>query len=134
MDIVLDILQAVAEANPGNQFAQSILFQYREKGGLSKKQLVGLMGKAQKLPGIPSSKLATLEAIILKKAEKSRSPLPETAPLFVKDPLAGALISDLLSRYPGHKRVLFLQSKYENNETLTPAEMADLQRFSKILK
>lgn len=134
VDIVLDILKAVATANPGNSFAQSILHQYQEKGGLSKKQLQGLLGKAGKIPEIPASKLATLEAIILKKGEKTRSALPEPAPLFRKDPEAGALIRDILSRYPGHKRVLFLRSKYENNEPLTPAEMADLQRFSKILR
>lgn len=134
VDIILDLLQAVAAACPQNSFAQSILHQYQERGGLSKKQLQGLYGKAQKIPGISPAKLATLEAILLKKPEKTRSALPENKPLFEKDPLTGTLIRDILSRYPGHKRVLFLQSKYENNEPLTTAELADLQRFSKILK
>ena len=42
VDIVLDLLKEVATANPANSFAQSILVQYQERGGLSKKQLQGL--------------------------------------------------------------------------------------------
>ena len=72
VDIVLDVLKAVAEAQPHSEFAQSILRQYQERGGLSKKQLEGLYGKAQKIKSIPPGKLATLEAIILKKHTKSR--------------------------------------------------------------
>lgn len=133
VDIVLDILRAVAEANPGNQFAQSILLQYQERGGLSKKQLEGLLGKAQKLKDIPPARLATLEAIILKKHEKTRSPLPPATPLYQKDEETGRLIQQILAKYPGHRQVLFLQSKYLNNEPLSTTEMADLQRISKIL-
>ena len=49
VDIVMDLLKEVAAANPGNSFAQSILIQYQERGGLSKKQLQGLYGKAERL-------------------------------------------------------------------------------------
>lgn len=134
VDVVLDILQAVAAAYPGNQFAQSILVQYQERGGLSKKQLEGLYGKAQKVTDIPAHKLATLEAIILRKKEKTKSALPEATPLYTKDEGTGAMIEAILAQYPGHKRVQFLQAKYSNNEPLSPAELADLQRFHKLLK
>lgn len=133
VDIVLDILQAVAEAEPGNSFAQSILHQYKERGGLSKKQLQGLYGKAQKIKTIPVSKLATLEAIILRKPVKEKSALPATAPLYTKDENVGAMIDAILEKYPQHKRVLFLRSKYDNNETLTTAETGELQKFMKLL-
>lgn len=134
VDIVLDILQAVAAAQPGNTFTQSILHQYQERGGLSKKQLQGLYGKAQQVKTIPVNKLATLEAIILKKHAKERSALPAVTPLYEKDEKTGKVISDILSKYPNHKRVLFLRSKYDNNEILTTAEMTELEKFSKLLK
>lgn len=135
MDIVLDILKEVAAAFPENVFAQSILIQYQERGGLSKKQLQGLYGKAQKVKSIPVAKLATLEAIILKKPLKEKAPAPKTTgPLYQKDEETGKMIETLLTKYPQHKRVLYLQSKYLNNETLSLPEKAELQKFSKLSK
>jgi 3-hydroxyacyl-CoA dehydrogenase len=134
VDIVLDILKAVAEAQPHSEFVKSILHQYIERGGLSKKQLQGLYGKAQKVDSISTAKLATLEAIILKKHTRNKSPLPEPKPLFQKDATTGQLIQDILAKYPNHKRVLFLRSKYENNEPITLLEKEELQKFSKLLK
>ena len=72
VDIVLDILKAVLDAQPLSSFTQSLLHQYQERGGLSKKQLQGLYGKASKINSIPPNKLATLEAIILKKHTKEK--------------------------------------------------------------
>ena len=133
VDIVLDILKAVLEARPDSSFTQSLLHQYQERGGLSKKQLQGLFSKAQKISSIPPGKLATLEAIILKRPNRERSNLPVTTPLYEKDEANGKLISDILQKYPEHKRVLFLRSKYENNEILTPAEISELQKFARLL-
>lgn len=134
VDIVLDILKAVLEAQPDSGFTQSLLHQYQERGGLSKKQLQGLFSKAQKIDSIPPGKLATLEAIILKRPNREKSTLPATTPLYEKDEANGKLISDILQKYPEHKRVLFLQSKYENNEILTPMEISELQKFARLLK
>jgi hypothetical protein len=134
VDIVLDILKAVAAARPADTFAQSILMQYQERGGLSKKQLEGLYGKASRIDTIMPNKLATLEAIILKKNSRERSSLPETKPLYEKDEATGKQIDMILEKYPQHKRVLFFQSKYDNNEPLSPSELTELQRFSKLLK
>ncbi len=134
VDIVLDILKAVAEAQPQSEFAQSILRQYQERGGLSKKQLEGLYGKAQKIKSIPPGKLATLEAIILKKHTKSRSELPAVTPLYQKDTATGELIESILKQFPSHKRVLYLKSKYDNNEVLSPTEISELKKFAAILK
>jgi len=134
VDIVKDLLEAVLLAQPESSFVQSLLYQYLERGGLSKKQLQGLYGKASKIDSIPPGKLATLEAIILKRPTRYKSALPETAPLYTKDETAGKMIETILSKYPQHKRVLFLQSKYDNNEVLTPPELAELQKFVKLLK
>lgn len=134
VDIVLDILKAVAEARPDSSFIKSLLFQYQERGGLSKKQLEGLYHKSTKVDTIPESKLTTLEAIIKKKPTRFKSAPPPPTPLYVKDETSGKLIEGILSRYPQHKRVLFLKAKYDNNETLSGAELTELQKFSKLLK
>ena len=125
VDIVLDILKAVMEAQPHSTFTQSLHHQYLERGGLSKKQLEGLYGKASKIGTIPQGKLATLEAIILRKHSKHKSELPPPTPLYIKDESTGKLISAILEKYPAHKRVLFLKSKYDNNELLSISESGE---------
>jgi hypothetical protein len=132
VDIVLDILKAVLEAQPLSSFTQSLLHQYQERGGLSKKQLQGLYGKAQKVNSIPVGKLATLEAIILKRPTRDKSPLPLSEPLYVKDEEAGKMIESILKKYPQHKRVLFFKSKYDNNEVLPANDMTELKKFYKL--
>ena len=134
VDIILDILNAVLEAQPLSLFTQSLLRQYQERGGLSKKQLEGLFGKAAKIKAIPAGKLATLEAIILKRPTRDKSALPATEPMYKKDEAAGKMIDSILAKYPEHKRVLFLKVKYDNNEVLTPADIDELKKFSKLIK
>lgn len=133
VDIVKDILEAVLEAKPASTFVQSLLLQYRERGGLSKKQLQGLYDKADKLRIIPQHKMATLEAIIRKKPTKTKSDLPGATPLYSKDEETGKKIDTILAKYPQHKRVLFFKAKYDNNEPLTSTESAELTKFFKML-
>jgi hypothetical protein len=134
VDIVLDILKAVMEAQPMSSFTQSLYRQYIERGGLSKKQLEGLYNKAMKVKTIPPNKMATLEAIILRKHSKQKSELPPNTPLYEKDEETGKIIKKLLSKYPTHKRLLFLQAKYENSEILLPTELSEISKFLKVLK
>lgn len=134
VDIVLDILKAVLQAQPLSSFTQSLLYQYQERGGLSKKQLEGLYSKATKVKDIPPGKLATLEAIILRKHSKHKSELPAATPLYVKDEETGKMIEIILAKYPQHKRVLFFKSKYDNNEIFSAADKMELQKFNKLLK
>lgn len=134
VDVIKEILEAVIAAKPHSVFVNSLLKQYIERGGLSKKQLQGLHGHASKITEIPAARLATLEAIILKKPTRYRSAeLPSGEPLFTKDEVTGTMIHAILEKYPQHKRVLFFQSKYDNNEVFTPAEQAELNKFSKLL-
>ena len=132
VDIVLDILKAVLAAQPLSSFTQSLLYQYQERGGLSRKQMEGLFNKASKIQNIPTNKLATLNAIILKKPQRYKSEIPETKPLYSKDEETGKIIDDILVKYPLHKRVLFLKSKYENNEVLSATELAEIQKFKNL--
>ncbi len=133
VDVISDILKLTLDANPGSEFIQSLIHQYAERGGLSKKQLQGLYGKARNVSTIPPNKLATLEAVILKKPTKYKSVIPPAAPLYTKNEQTGKLISEILAKYPAHKRVLFIQARFENNEPLTPSEISELERFHKLL-
>ena len=133
VDIVLDILKAVLEAQPLSSFTQSLLLQYQERGGLSKKQLEGLYSKATKIKAIPPGKLATLEAIILRKHSKHKSELPAITPLYHKDEEIGKMIEAIVEKYPQHKRVLFFKAKYDNNEVLSGVEKTELQKFCRLL-
>ena len=134
VDVIRDLLNAVLAEQPASTFVQSLLHQYEERGGLSKKQLQGLYDKASRIKTIPSNKLATLEAVILKKPAKYRSALPEIKPLYTKDEVTGKMIGAILAKYPQHKQVLFFKSKYDNNEPLSATEAAQLEKFNKLLK
>jgi hypothetical protein len=133
VDIVMDVLNTVLAVRPDAVFVQSLLQQYRERGGLSKKQLQGLYDKARKTGAVPDGKLATLEAIILKKHTKHRSELPANAPLFQKDENTEKLLTEILAGYPQHKGVLFLKAKFDKDIPFSTAEMAELQKFHKLL-
>lgn len=132
IDIVNEVLEACIIAYPVSSFIISLYKQYISRGWLTKKQLEGLYGKAQQIEELPPGKLAALEAMINKMPTRFKSEKPETnAPLYQKDASIGKLITAILAKYPQHKMVLFLQSKYENNEPLTSTELGDLKRFGK---
>lgn len=133
VDVVSDILSAALKAYPESEFVQSLSHQYLVHGSLSKRQLEGLFKKAERINGLAPNKLATLEAIILKRPKKYKSALPPSQPLYQKDELTGNLIEEILQKYPQHKRVLFFQSKYQNNQVLSATETSELEKFHKLL-
>jgi hypothetical protein len=133
VDVILDIMNAVLEANPNSVFTKSLWQQYQERGGLSKKQLQGLYGKASRLSSVPAHKLATLEAEILKRPTRYKSVKPPSTPLYQKDEKAGKMIETILAKYPQHKRVLFFKMKWDNNEPLSSTELSELEKFYKVL-
>lgn len=134
-DIVNEVLEDCILAYPVSSFIISLYKQYLQRGSLSKKQLQGLYGKASKIEGLSPGKLATLEALIHRMPTRLKSELPvqDNKPAPEKDEEAGVLISAILEQVPGHKRVLFLRTKYDNNETLSPTEIGDLKRIGKAL-
>lgn len=133
VDIISDILAAAIRAYPNSEFVQSLSHQYLVRGSLSKRQLEGLYKKAERIKDLPHNKLATLEAVILKRPKKYKSALPPSEPLYKKDEAVGKLIDDILQKYPQHKRVVFFQSKYKSNTPLSPAEHTELEKFHKLL-
>ena len=134
VDIVNEVLEACILAYPVSSFIISLYKQYLQRGSLSKKQLQGLYGKAQNIKDFSPGKLATLEALIMKMPTRFKSEPPPLAALYEKEESTGQQIDAILACYPQHKRVLFLKAKYDNNETLSSAEMADLKRFKQLLK
>ena len=133
VDIISEVLKASREAYPNSSFLQSLSVQYEERGGLSKKQLEGLYKKAERIRTIPPNWLATLEAEILKRPTRFKSTAPPPKPLYEKNEKTGGIIDAILKKYPQHKRVLFFQSKYQNNESLSAPELAELEKFQKLL-
>jgi disulfide oxidoreductase YuzD len=133
MDIVAYMLEAVLKAKPDDTFCKSIQMQYMERGGLSKKQLEGLQGKAQRIEGIHPGKLATLEAIIKKKHVTHRSTVTIVKIENEKDDAAEKMINEILEKYPAHKRVLLFKTKFLKDGNLALAEKAELEKFHKLL-
>ncbi len=134
VDIINDVLKETLLAYPASTFVESLYNQYQERGGLSKKQLEGLYQKALKANTISIAKLATLEAEILKRPTRYKSPLPPSKPMYTKDTATGELIAAILQKYPQHKRVLFFKIKYDNNDMLSATDIAEIERFHKLLK
>ena len=133
-DFINKLLEDCVLAYPVSSFIIGIYQQYQRRGWLTKRQLQGLYDKAAMINGMPPERLASLEALIKKMPDRFKSDLPEAKPLYEKDESIGEMISAILSKYPQHKRVLFLQSKYNNNEPLTSAETAEIARFKTVLK
>ena len=133
IDIIAYIIEAVLAAKPNDEFCKSISRQYMERGGLSKKQLEGLQGKAARIPGINPGRLATLEAIIKKKHVTHRSEATLMPVVKTNDDEAGRMITEILEKYPQHKRVLFFNTNYLKDGNLPLNEKEELLRFYKIL-
>jgi hypothetical protein len=133
IDIIADLLKAVLQVRPDDAFCKSLLHQYQERGGLSKKQLEGLLGKATKFTESAPGKLATLEAIILKKHSNHRSAPAITAPAEEQDETSPVLINEILQKYPAHKRVLLFKFKMDKREKLNQAEKDELNKFARLL-
>lgn len=132
VDIILKVLDAAHAARPDAAFISSLLQQYRERGGLSKKQLEGLHDKARKIEGFSTGLLATLQAIILKRPDRNKKDLP-LLPVEKKEETDTPLITAILEKYPGHKRVLYFKMKKEQREELNPLEKDELNKFVKLL-
>ncbi|MEP7164801.1 MAG: hypothetical protein ABI741_08905 [Ferruginibacter sp.] len=133
VDVILDVLKQAQEAYPGSTFINSLFQQYQDRGSLSKKQLEGLYSKASRIQTISPGKLATVQAIILKKHTNHRSTVSKPVVVEPTDTNTVQFIDEILSKYPQHKRVLFFKIKYDNKEALSPAEKTELERFHKLL-
>ncbi|RYD74788.1 MAG: hypothetical protein EOP53_17625 [Sphingobacteriales bacterium] len=133
VDVTLQILLAANNARPDAVFISSLLQQYRERGGLSKKQLEGLHSKASKIEGISVAHLATLQAIINKKQTRYKSEPSPVQPKETEEDNDAPMMEEILQKYPQHKRVLFFRLKMDKKERLTATEKEELKKFYKLL-
>jgi hypothetical protein len=133
MDIILDILRKSVTERPESPFLQSLYQQYRERGGLSKKQLEGLHSKLSKIEGFSAANLATLEAIIKKKPTRFKSDAPTTIVTPTHQDDETEAINLMLEKFPAHKRLLFFKAKLQNRERLSPADITEIEKFKKLL-
>ena len=132
IDVILKILTMANNLRPKAAFISSLLHQYRERGGLSKKQLEGLYSKSSKIEEIPVALLATLQAIILKKQTRHKSDLP-VKPTEPEVDVELPMIEKILEKYPEHKQVLFFKNKKFARQPLSATEKETLNRFYKML-
>jgi len=134
VDVILDVLLILTETYPDSTFIKSLLAQYRERGSLSRKQLQGLLSKGQKASSVPETKLSTIEAIILRMPVRDKTPPSATniPPEETKDSLVESQLNQILAIFPSHKRALYLKAKYDNGETISPAEKKELVQFEQI--
>jgi hypothetical protein len=137
IDVIDKLLSLCYAHNKDALFIMSLMHQYEERGSLSKKQLQGLLLKAQKIKEIPAHQIAAVEAIVLKMPNRDKTPVQKTTPAISE---AEAQIAasrtqteQVLALYPSHKQVLLLRSKLMSHQSLTPQEQADLTKFVKIL-
>lgn len=133
IDVVSDLLKAVLAAKPDDSFCASLMEQYKLRGGLSKKQLEGLLGKATKFTDVVPGKLATLEAIIKKKKIVDRSLATTKKEDIPVDETPLLQMNEILAKNDKHLRILFLKSKWEKEGQITKAEADDIKRLHKIL-
>lgn len=133
VNIILDVLTKMKELHPASSFINSLHNQFCNRGGLSKKQLEGLLDKMRSTPEISQAKIATVEAIILKKPTRERAkPTINAAPV-IKDETLGKMMEGILAKYPLHKRILFLKSRYDKNEAISLTETEEVKKLHKLL-
>jgi len=132
IDSINVLLEECIMAFPVSSFIISLYKQYQQRGSLSKKQLQGLYSKASKIENLAPGKLAAVEAIIKRMPTRFKSAIPENKPLYEKDEATGEMIDFILTKNPSHKRALFLKTKFNNNETLSPAEISELKKFMQV--
>jgi hypothetical protein len=137
IDVIDKLLSLCYAYNKDALFIMSLMHQYEERGSLSKKQLEGLLLKAQKIKEIPAHQIAAVEAIVLKMPNRDKTPVQKTTPAIseaeAQIAAARAQTEQVLALYPSHKQVLLLRSKLMSHQSLTPQEQADLTKFVKIL-
>lgn len=134
IDVIDKLLEACYQHNKDALFIMSLMHQYEERGSLSKKQLEGLLLKAKKINDIPAGIIAAVEAIVLKMPTRDKTPLGDTSNKKPEtDNKWPTFIEQLLEKYPGHKRVLFLKAQLDQRKTLSPAEQQEIEKFYQLL-
>jgi len=116
-----------------NTFTRNMYEFYKTRGGLSKKQLEALLRIIKGIPAVPPFSTATLEAIIKKKASKSKSALPPITPLYKEDTETKDKLDHILALSPAHKGALLYMNKLNLHQLLTPADKDAINKFYQLI-
>jgi len=112
-----------------NTFTRNMYEFYKTRGGLSKKQLEALLRIIKGIDATPPFSTATLEAIIKKKASKSKSALPPTTPMYKEDTDTKEKLDHILALSPAHKGALLYMNKLQLHQQLTQADKDAINKF-----
>lgn len=134
IDVIDKLLNACYQHNKDALFVMSLMYQYEERGSLSRKQLEGLLHKARKFEEIPVGLIAAVEAIVLRMPvrQKSETPILKDTPQTLFQ-VQEKLVNEILACYPTHRQVLIYRQKLSLKQELDNTEFATLQRFHKKL-
>lgn len=116
-----------------NTFIRNMYEFYKSRGGLSRKQLIALLNTINGIDAKPPFNPATIEAIIKKKAIKTKAPLPASRPLYEDDIESREKLEKILALAPAHKAALLYLNKLNLHQTLTPVEKENIGRFLSLL-
>lgn len=117
-----------------NTFIRNMFEFYKTRGGLSIKQMQALLKTIDYIKIKPPFNPATIEAIIKKKAVKTKSAPPPPAPLYEEDILSKEKLEKILSIAPAHKTALLYMNKLSLHQNLTSSEKEDINKFLKLLR
>lgn len=116
-----------------NTFIRNMYEFYKTKGGLSIKQMKALLNTIQYIKKEPPFNPATIEAIIKKKAIKTKSAPPAPKPLYDEDIATKEKLEKILSIAPAHKAALLYINKIKLHQPLTSAEKDNVEKFLALL-
>jgi hypothetical protein len=116
-----------------NTFIRNMYEFYKTHGGLSRKQLTALLNTVNSIDAKPPFSPATIEAIIKKKAIKTKAPLPPATPLYNEDTESKEKIEKILAIAPAHKTALLYMNKLNVHQPLTSPEKDSIDKFLSLL-
>ena len=116
-----------------NTFLRNMYEFYKTRGGLSIKQMNALLNTIHYIKKEPPFNPATIEAIIKKKAVKTKSPPPPPKPLYDEDAISMEKLEKILNIAPAHKTALLYLNKVKLHQPLTPAEKDNIEKFLTLL-
>jgi hypothetical protein len=121
-------------AHADNTFIRNMYDFYKTRGGLSIKQMKALLNTIEYINKVPPFNPATIEAIIKKKAVKTKSaPLPPVKPLYDEDATSKEKLEKILTIAPAHKAALLYLNKITLHQPLTSAEKDNIEKFLALL-
>ena len=135
-DFLNDVFEWVFYSLPpraDNTFIRGMYEFYKTRGGLSRKQLTVLLNTINSIDAKPPFSPATIEAIIKKKAVKSKAPLPPATPLYQEDNVSKEKLEKILALAPAHKAALLYMNKLNLHQQLTSAEKESIGNFLTLL-